>query len=139
MANIREKDMSKGVTLVTCNICGEKLLGQKFFNNFKNGKLSRWQKIQIKAVNKLSKMGAKVLGMELEDSPRSTLLSLLTLHLTRKSARVSKEHAKVLAEITKRMDDFAVLSENYTMDRQIQTFLSPPETLNVLVPSKRNE
>ena len=125
MANIKEKDMSKGYPLVICKICKQELLGTEFFEKFQKNKLSWWQNVQIKKRNQLSATGAKLAGLQYEASKRSTLLALLTLHCTRKAVRFDAKHKNVVKEMGDRLDDSAGLRDNCVMDELVVEFLTP--------------
>lgn len=123
MRSIADKHMRKGKAVVTCILCGNKVMGEDFYNDFMEDKMSAWQKFQLNALVKIARAGAKVLGGTFDDTKEERMRMLLTVHFSR-SVR-NGLHRKVLTEnLVKCEDDIKELQKFLEIDERIIKFVT---------------
>jgi len=123
MKTLNEKFTSKGRALANCNICGKSLIGESFFSQLINNKLSFFQKNQMKLLLKTAGAGAKILEMEIDKSPKSLVGMIITRHYSSKALKRNSEHKKVLDEMINSLKDYEVIKKYASFSKELLNYL----------------
>lgn len=119
MRSIADKHMVKGRAVVRCKLCEQKVMGEDFLRDFREDKLSAFQRFQLKMLMKIAKKGADAVDKELVTheamSDKALRMEvLLFAHFTRRSR--NKLHRDVIFEAAKMGNGHELLHKYLEID-----------------------
>lgn len=125
MKSIADKHLVKGRTVVRCKLCEQKVMGEDFLRDFREDKLSAFQRFQLNGLMKLAKKGADAVDKALV--PNEKMLDkamrmelLLFTHFTRRAR--NKLHRDVIFEAAKTGNGYELLNKYLEIEPGVLKF-----------------